>query len=544
MLLLSWFPHETKSANADQTKFYQLYNDLYVKAGGDHNLVMSELLNQASYNHAKYIEYNQVYTHTEEPGRPGFTGVTMTDRARYVGFEDPCCGEVISSGYTPEDALEGWINSIPHRAGLFDPSIEKVGFYNNPASSFHSSVAMIACPPENCQPKRIMLKYPYPNQTGVPLDNAYGNGFPITTHWGAQAGFTSYSLTDSYGNPVEILPSGPDGIAPFTMTPKYRLKENETYTVNVQGAWEFGEAFSYTWSFTTVGPDFFLTKNSESNTVTPGGTATYNLFVGALRGPGSPVNLEATGLPAGVTASFSANNQIPSFNTVLSVQTTADTAAGTCPFKVVGTDSSKTHELDLTLAIKERPNLTLSASPSWITYPATTVLSGALTNASGSPLASKNVVIQTKSGTKWVNIAAVQTDAEGKWSYEAKPSRNIYYRTYFAGDDTYSSIASSAQLVKVRPYISISARYYRIKRGRLDLLRFGTSPRHAGSRAKVQRKVGSSWRTIAWVRLNRWGGGSYYYKPNVRGNHYLRVVLPSHSDHAAGISRYITIKAY
>lgn len=542
VLLLSWFPFETRSASADQTQFFYLLNDLFQKMGGSHSLVMDERLNQSTTNHANYMALNQVFSHYEEAGKPGFTGVTPVDRARYVGFE-PYGGspeDITGGNESPFQALDDWLWSLPHRWLLLSNCKTYVGFGNN-KSSFPSSVVQTSCAP-SYEPAKVITKYPYPGQTGVPV--AMGqNGYVTSITFDYNHSISSVSFKDGKGTDIPF--SWNDLCGPScTLTPTNPLQYGETYTINIKGTWEMAEDFDVSWSFTTENRDFSLLKVSENNTISQGSKATYNLAVNPVNTPTFPVNLSVSGLPIGVTASFSANNRVPYFDTILSVQTASNSPPGTYPFKVIGTGGGKTHELDLDLIIKEKVNLSISATPTVIIYPSATTLSGILTNVSNVPLAAKNVTIQAKSGTSWVNVATVQTNGEGQWSYSVKPSRNVYYRATYTGDSTYGSVISNSQLIKVKPYVGISAAYPRIRVGRSDLMKFSTNPKHVGYYISIQKKSGTSWITIARVKLDSNGYGRYYFRTSRRGTYYLRAVLPKHSDNETGISRYITVKVY
>jgi hypothetical protein len=58
-------------------------------------------------------------------------------------------------------------------------------------------------------------------------------------------------------------------------------------------------------------PDFTLAATPSTATVNPGGTATYTVSTAALHGFTGTVNLSASGLPGGATASFSPTSIAP-----------------------------------------------------------------------------------------------------------------------------------------------------------------------------------------------------------------------------------------
>lgn len=108
-------------------------------------------------------------------------------------------------------------------------------------------------------------------------------------------------------------------------------------------------------------PDFSLAATNA--TVTQGGTGTSTVTVTPLDGFTGSVTLAASGLPTGVTASFS-----PASTTGTSTLTfTASSAAttGTINVTVTGTSSTLTHAalLSLTVSAPVVPGFTLSATP-------------------------------------------------------------------------------------------------------------------------------------------------------------------------------------
>ena len=58
-----------------------------------------------------------------------------------------------------------------------------------------------------------------------------------------------------------------------------------------------------------------------------------------LSGSQGPVDISVTGLPTGVTASFSVASGVPTFQTIIHFQAGNTVAAGTYPIKIVGTSS-------------------------------------------------------------------------------------------------------------------------------------------------------------------------------------------------------------
>ena len=120
-------------------------------------------------------------------------------------------------------------------------------------------------------------------------------------------------------------------------------------------------------SFTT-NPDFGISASPTSQTVTPGSGASYTVSVSALNGYTGTVNLSASGLPSGATASFSPSSiSGGAGSSTMAVSTSSTTPGGTYTVTITGTDSSgtPTHSTNVTLVVNApQGDFGLSASPS------------------------------------------------------------------------------------------------------------------------------------------------------------------------------------
>ncbi|HYW27057.1 MAG TPA: xyloglucanase [Terriglobales bacterium] len=98
-------------------------------------------------------------------------------------------------------------------------------------------------------------------------------------------------------------------------------------------------------------PDFAIAATPASLSVPAGssGTSTITITPAPSGGPG-PVTLSASGLPAGVAASFTPD-PVSSGNSVLSLTASSTAAAGTATVTVTGTGSSVTHSVSIALTV-------------------------------------------------------------------------------------------------------------------------------------------------------------------------------------------------
>jgi hypothetical protein len=139
-------------------------------------------------------------------------------------------------------------------------------------------------------------------------------------------------------------------------------------------------------SLTITVPNFSLSVSPSSLSLAQGGSGTSTITVGPQSGFGGSVSFTASGLPSGVTASFS-----PASTTGTSTLTFAagtSVTAGTSTVTVAGTYGSLSHTAAISLTIIV-PNFSLSASPSSLgvaqgTSGASTISVGAQSGFSGS----------------------------------------------------------------------------------------------------------------------------------------------------------------
>jgi subtilase family serine protease len=110
--------------------------------------------------------------------------------------------------------------------------------------------------------------------------------------------------------------------------------------------------------------DFTVSVTPGSESVTPGGTASYTVSVGALDGFNQAVSFGISSLPSGATATFTPPGVTGSGNSTLQITTTSGTTpVGTYTLTITGTSGTLTHSATVTLAVGN-PNFTISATPS------------------------------------------------------------------------------------------------------------------------------------------------------------------------------------
>jgi len=127
-------------------------------------------------------------------------------------------------------------------------------------------------------------------------------------------------------------------------------------------------------------PAFGLSASPASLSLQPGASGTATITVTPQNGFNGPVSLAISGLPTGVTASFSSTSTSTTSTLTVKVATTA--ALGTAALTITGTSGSLTSTASVNLTVAGPPNFTLSAAPASLT------------------------VVQTMSGTSLVTVTA------------------------------------------------------------------------------------------------------------------------------------------
>ena len=111
--------------------------------------------------------------------------------------------------------------------------------------------------------------------------------------------------------------------------------------------------------------DFSLSASPSSLTVAQGSSGSSTITVAPVNGFTGSVSLAASGLPAGVTASFNPASATTTSSLTLTASATA--ATGTSTITITGTSGSLSHTTTVSLTVSVPPNFSLSASPSSLT---------------------------------------------------------------------------------------------------------------------------------------------------------------------------------
>ncbi|HME05731.1 MAG TPA: S8 family serine peptidase [Bryobacteraceae bacterium] len=133
----------------------------------------------------------------------------------------------------------------------------------------------------------------------------------------------------------------------------------------------------------TPSPDFTMLAAPAVLSIAPGGSASTQISVEDFDGFSGAVTLSASGVPPGVTASFSNTSISGAGSVTLTLTTSATTVPGTYPITVLGSSGGLSYTVVVDLIVNP-PDYTLSAAPASLTVIAgsstTTMVSAAALN--------------------------------------------------------------------------------------------------------------------------------------------------------------------
>jgi hypothetical protein len=132
-------------------------------------------------------------------------------------------------------------------------------------------------------------------------------------------------------------------------------------------------------------PDFGITTSPTSVGVSQASQATDAVTVSGRNGFNSSVNLSVSGLPSGVTATFSPTSLTPSGTSTLTLSAGPTAAVGSATVTVTGSAGSLTHNSPINLAVN---------APAGVAYWVKSVNSGLVVDDPGSSTTSNTQQIQ------------------------------------------------------------------------------------------------------------------------------------------------------
>ncbi|MDB5798360.1 MAG: hypothetical protein JWP36_2262 [Paucimonas sp.] len=240
-------------------------------------LTRNPLLDRAAQAHSDYQKLNNVITHEETPGAPGFTGAELGQRIAAAGYNFSArrfaYGEVISatSSTLGFAAAEDLITAIYHRFVIFEPTFSEVGGGTASVSGGYTyfTANMTANGLTQSLGRGGFVTFPTPGQQHVPA-NFFSDreipdpvpernevGFPISVHADIASvlNVTAFTVRPRGGAllDVKLLTHASDADTPMStaaLVPLAPLAPATIFDVHFSGTID-GVAVSRNWSFTT-----------------------------------------------------------------------------------------------------------------------------------------------------------------------------------------------------------------------------------------------------------------------------------------------------
>jgi uncharacterized protein YkwD len=241
-------------------------------------LVNNAVIGIAALGHSEYQRTNNTVTHTQTPGKQGFTGETLLDRLTAAGYTfantNHAYGEVISATSNQNGAYmaEELITAIYHRFVIFEPVFKEVGTGAASTSSNYRYFTADFTANNGYGPgiaRGNVAVWPYAGQTQVvpnflsdyespdPVPGVNEVGYPISVHANINSILTvqSFSVRPHGGADlsVRLLVHDQDAETPRSaaaIVPLQKLASATTYDVSYTGTVD-GAPVSRAWSFTT-----------------------------------------------------------------------------------------------------------------------------------------------------------------------------------------------------------------------------------------------------------------------------------------------------
>jgi uncharacterized protein YkwD len=204
-------------------------------AMGIGRLLQNATLDALAQGHADYLGQNNEVSHSQTPGRPGFTGAQFADRFRASGYLGSAT-ELVTTirSVQPGGALEGLLGqciwglmNAPYHTNALSSGVRQIGVGIGAFSQSGSfaCVVVVGLPqgataqlPSQDNPQGV---YPYPNQTGVPARFSGESPDPIPDLSKPRGHFVSARMgsVETYSSQTRSLPG-----SAYTVT-RFELKD-------------------------------------------------------------------------------------------------------------------------------------------------------------------------------------------------------------------------------------------------------------------------------------------------------------------------------
>jgi nitrate/TMAO reductase-like tetraheme cytochrome c subunit len=190
--------------------------------------------------------------------------------------------------------------------------------------------------------------------------------------------------------------------------------------------------------------------------------------------------------------------------------------------------------------------ISIAASRSGIVYGRAVTISGAITGGDYATLVGGQVQLWAKatSGTNYAPVATdyLSGDGANEYSFSVMPNKNMNYKVLFLGNDTYEKLWSSSTSVTVAYKVTLKAKPALTKVGSVVRFSGRVMPVPSAGRVKLQKKVGTAWKTIRTRTVNTTTGAFVIRKTmTAKGRFSFRAIFPRDANHRAGRSAIVKV---
>lgn len=240
-------------------------------------LARNAFVDTAAQGHSEYQKLNNTITHTQIVGKPGFTGVALSDRLSAASYlfksSSYAYGEVISgtANTSGANAAEDLITAIYHRFVLFEPMFKEAGTGGATIPGNYTyftadlvtdnldrglARGQVVSYPFDAQ-KNVLTKFDSDNESPDPVVGRNTVGFPVSVHANLTSTLkvTSFTIAPRGSAPLStlLLANATDPHTPVSaaaIIPMDVLASATTYEVRFIGTVD-GLPVDRAWSFTT-----------------------------------------------------------------------------------------------------------------------------------------------------------------------------------------------------------------------------------------------------------------------------------------------------
>lgn len=175
---------------------------------------------------------------------------------------------------------------------------------------------------------------------------------------------------------------------------------------------------------------------------------------------------------------------------------------------------------------------TMDAAQNEIVYGSSTDITGR--GVPGNPV---RVQEWDQPSASWMDLEGdlITADNSGNYSLQLSPDWSTTYRTISG------SVTSVPVVLFVDAHVTMKSSAKKTTVGKKVVLSGIAEPLDSGSRVVIQRKSGSSWKTVATVAASASGAWKYTWKPTAKGTYVLRAWVDDQTHVFSGNSSSVTI---